>query len=146
VLFSSTSFENGRHVNSAGVEVTATWQPVQWWKVIGAHSWLRLKDALPAGEDPAPGHTFHVRSYLDLPRNVEASALFYRVSAIEALAVPGYEKLDANLAWRPASRLGLSIGVQNLLHAGDVEGTDVLLASGGLPVRTAVVGTATWRF
>jgi iron complex outermembrane recepter protein len=151
VLVNTTSFENRRHVNTEGVEVSATWRPVQWWKVSGGHSWQRLTDPLPSAEDPAPAHTFHVRSYVDLPGNVEASALFYRVSAYRvsgaaAIAIPGYAKLDANLAWRPASRLGLNLGVQNLLHGGEIEGADVLLATGSVPVRTAVVGTASWRF
>jgi iron complex outermembrane receptor protein len=146
VIVTRTSFENQRHVNTAGVEVSASWRPVPWWKVSAAHSWQRLTDALPLGEDPAPGHTSHARTYVDLPGNLEASALVYRLSAVKQRAIREYAKLDANLRWRPAARLDLSVGVQNLLHGGDVEGTDLLFAPGTLPVRRAVVSTASWRF
>lgn len=144
-------FVNAFDATAYGAELSMTWQPIARWKVIGSHTWLNVtateRDPNAAGslEGPVPEHQFHVRTYLDLPANIEAGALLYADSANAPLGVQAYRKLDLTMRWRTRASFDLSMTVQNLFHAGDIEFID-RAAPLSLPVQTTAFAEIAWRF
>lgn len=145
-------FTNLVDAKAYGAELAATWQPIEWWRVNGSYAWLRLvpksrgdAEIAPTMEGPVPKQQFHLRTYVDLPANIEASALLYGASAIDALAVEPYRRLDLHFAWRTSRPIELSFTVQNLLHNNQREFTDVA-APVTVPVHTSAFGEISWRF
>jgi iron complex outermembrane receptor protein len=92
-----------------------------------------------------PEQQFTLRAYVDLSRNVEATASLFGASAISSLSVPRYTKLDARLAWHPSARVELAVTAKNLFHDGDIEYID-RAAPVPLPVRSTLMGEIGWRF
>jgi iron complex outermembrane receptor protein len=94
----------------------------------------------------SPQHQLQLRSFLQLPRQLELDSAAYYVGALGPDIRP-YLRLDAQLIWRTANRWELSLFGQNLLQARHSEfaGTngENELAT---PVRRAVSGKITWRF
>ncbi|MDD5712092.1 MAG: TonB-dependent receptor, partial [Smithellaceae bacterium] len=108
-----------------GGEISAELRPFAWWRLSASHAVFHLqvfKDA--DSTDPrnindaarfSPRHQTVLRSYMDLPGNVNLDAMFRYVSEIPPLNVPSYYSLDARLAWKARPDLELSVVGQNLL-------------------------------
>jgi len=147
---------NDALATSRGVEVAASWKPTAWGQ-ISAHYTLFDIDfgsqsdtggsaqAVPIN-GPTPEHLFHTRAYVDLPGSFEASALFYRASAIPAIAIDAQNRLDLRLAWSAHRRVRLAVGAQNLLHGDTTEYADRTSRTVPSPVRTGPYAEASWRF
>jgi iron complex outermembrane recepter protein len=114
-----------------GGEVLATISPYARWRVTATYAYLDLRiDA--QGQDQnrgrfldgaTPRHQFSVRSFLDLPANVQVDAQLRSLSRVRRLPVvvsgagiPGYTELDVRLAWRGWRQIELALVGQNLLH------------------------------
>jgi iron complex outermembrane receptor protein len=72
------------------------------------------------GEGSVPRYQAHLRTYIDLPFNLEASGLGYRVAALPAMGVPAYTRVDLRLGWMWRD-LDVAVGAQNLGHGGQPE-------------------------
>ena len=73
---------------------------------------------------------FSMRSYLNLPRNLELDGFFRAVGKLRASNLPGYQELDMRIGWQATDRLELSIMGRELLHARHAE-----FAGGGAQLR-----------
>lgn len=108
-----------------GGEFAATWLPVDRFRIQAGYSFMKLllhkdsnaraKDAEDA-EGQSPEHQFNVRTWLDLPHNVELDTALYFVDGLKNLNVPSYTRLDVRVGWRPVSHFEVSVGGQNLLR------------------------------
>ena len=145
---------NNLEATSKGIEATTTWKPATWWEVSSNYSLERVdfrsrtaqSNSRSPVSGPVPEHQFHVRSFVDLPRGVDTSLLFYRSSSIPDLQVDAFNHLDWQLAWTASERLHLAAGVRNLLHASMSEYTDNTAQAVPTPVRTSPYAEIRWWF
>ena len=116
-------FDNALEGEAYGVEISADWRPLESWRLTGSYSYntvdLRLTNdsAVSSAENPEgePNHIFNVRSYLELPHDIEFDTLLYYVSRYSEREVGGYTRLDLRLGWKPTPQVELSLIGQNLL-------------------------------
>jgi iron complex outermembrane receptor protein len=115
--------ENRMHGRSEGLEITATWEITERWRINAAYSWLSLQLHLdPSSKDTSsetaerqsPQHQLQFRSLLEISRKVQFDANLYHIAALPAFAVPAYTRIDARLGWRPFAPFELSLGGRNL--------------------------------
>jgi iron complex outermembrane recepter protein len=154
-LFFANNLEGETH----GIEISANYQPVSWWRLRAGLDLLKERLHVKPGESDInnarnetadPERQLSVRSSLDLPQHVELDAGLRWVDTLynndngEAGTVPSYAEVDVRLGWHPVKRLDFSIVGQNLLHDHHPEF--------GVPgpareeIVRAVYGKVTWRF
>jgi iron complex outermembrane receptor protein len=145
-------FDNALEGEAYGVEISADWRPCESWRLTGSYSYntidLRLTtdSVVPTGENPErePNHIFNVRSYLELPHDLEFDTLLYYVSKYPAREVNGYTRLDLRLGWKPTSQFELSLIGQNLLEDQHPEFNDQEQLRS--EVERSFIAKATFRF
>ncbi len=108
-----------------GGEFAATWAPTNNIKFSAGCTFLQMllhrnrrataQDAEIA-ERQSPENQFHVRSFIDLPHNLQLDTALYFVDRLEAHNIPSYTRVDARLGWKPLSRLDVSLGAQNMFR------------------------------
>ncbi len=152
---------NGEDADNYGVEVAATWNLTDWWRLYGQYTWLKMNlhadQKLPASsragaefvEKQSPRNQFYIRSSWDLPRHVECDLIARYVDNLAGFTpgIKSYLTLDARLAWKPRENLELAIVGQNLLDSQHPElGTSPLVRSPLVEVERSVYGqiTFTW--
>lgn len=156
---------NGLNAETYGAELSATWRPLESWRLNGGYTLLKMNlhrnVGLPASseasEGQSPQHQVNLQSYFDLMRNVEldlAGRWVDRLHGFNPSGVPGvrdgipsYFSFDARLAWRAGENLEISVVGQNLSNSHHPEfGTSPLVRSPLVEIRRAVRAQATWRF
>jgi len=145
---------NGGRGDTHGVEAAAAWKPAARWHVAGHYAFLDVKfddsdrsssSAVPIN-GPTPRHQFHLRTFVDLSRNVEASALLFRAGAISPLNIPAATRLDLQAAWSLSSDLKVVGGVRSLLHGDAAEYADRTASVIPTPVRPNPYAEVRWKF
>jgi iron complex outermembrane receptor protein len=128
-------FQNNLEGDSYGIELSATYLLLDWWRLHAGYDLLqehiRIKpgqvDATDATNETADPHgQSTLRSSMDLPRNVQLDAALRWVDALHINngptggpvigIVPSYFEFDTRIAWHATKKLELSIVGQNLLH------------------------------
>jgi iron complex outermembrane receptor protein len=152
-------FQNNLEGETHGVELSATWQVTDHWRLRGGATLLREHLRVKPGktdinkalnETADPEQQFSLRSSLDLAKGVEFDAGFRWVDELRINdstvpgTVPSYAELDARLGWQISPALELSLVGQNLLHDHHAE------FGRPLPTREEIQRSfyvkATWRF
>jgi iron complex outermembrane receptor protein len=105
----------------------------------------------PTADSSSPQQQFQIRTYLDLPCNIEINGALYFVDQISPLAgatvtpIASYFELDLGVSWRPTQSLEIGIWGKNLLQGEHPEFTSL-----GSPLITeiprSVMGKITWHF
>jgi iron complex outermembrane recepter protein len=156
-------FQNNLEGHTYGVEVSANYQVLDWWRLRAGYDLLREDIFVKPGQTDATGalnetadprNQFSLRSSMDLPHQLELDAALRWVDTLVLAdgptdgpvsgTVPSYFELDMHLGWHPTKRLELSLVGQNLLHAHHPEY--------GFPSPTreeavrGVYGKAEWRY
>ena len=125
--------------HTTGVELAGDLQPHSRWLLHASYTGQRVSlRPLPGSRDTSnaraeaddPSHMFSMRSYLNLPGNMEFDGFFRAVGKLRASGLPGYEELDLRIGWRPSEQLELSLMGRELLHARHAE-----FAGGGSQLR-----------
>jgi iron complex outermembrane receptor protein len=110
---------------TSGVEVAATVQPIDRWRVHGSYSYLYEDFSVDEGstdrfngmfEANDPAHMFALRSYLDLPAGFVFDGVFRSIASRPNPHVPAYSELDLRIGWMLRPGWELSLGGRNLLH------------------------------
>jgi iron complex outermembrane receptor protein len=152
-------FANNLVGETHGLELSATWQATDWWRLRAGMDVLKERLHVKAGEfdlnnalneTADPERQFSLQSSFDLPHHLELDVNPRSVDKIYNNAgngvvgtVPSYTEMDVRLGWQPTGQLGLSIVGQNLLHDHHTEF--------GVPdatredIRRTVYGKVTWR-
>jgi iron complex outermembrane receptor protein len=130
-----------------GVELSGQWQVFRNWRLSGSYTFAETQlHAVPGapldssqGFEPEkePNHIFTIRSYLNLPYNLELDTFYYYVSSRETStpplgafqAIPEYGRLDVRLGWKPVKNVDLSFVSQNLLDDSHPELNELLEVS-----------------
>jgi len=152
-------FHNNLEGESYGVEVSAEYHVLDWWRLHGGYTFLKTHLRVKAGqvdfsnahnETADPQQQFSVRSSMDLGGSVEFDAGLRWVDRLQINdgptvgTVPSYFELDIRVGWHPTKDLEFSIVGQNLLHDRHPEY--------GFPTATreeverSVHGKLTWRY
>jgi iron complex outermembrane receptor protein len=152
-------FSNNLEGTTHGVELNASYQVLDWWRVQLGYNLLEedihvkpgktdLNNALNETADPR--HQVSLRSSMNLPHNLEFDAYVRWVDTVynndgpTVGKVPSYTELNARLAWHPTSELELSLTGQNVLHDEHLEY--------GFPgptrveIEQSIYGKVQWRF
>ncbi|MFQ5482304.1 MAG: TonB-dependent receptor plug domain-containing protein [Nitrospinaceae bacterium] len=117
--------ENALKGEVLGVEVSAEWKPVEHWLLSGSftYSTLDLRPtvnmptlAILAAEDE-PNILFNVRSYLELPYDLELDTLVYFQSDYPGVQLDSFTRVDLRLGWKPTRAFEFSLAGQNLQDA-----------------------------
>lgn len=139
-----------------GIELSANYQPLDWWRLRGGYNYLHKKlsptssvasPSVREGNDPE--HQFSLQSVMDFRGFVKGRDHFQfdvtgrYVDALHAPRVPNYIEADVRLAWEYKDDLELAIVGQNLLDNRHAEfGTPTTR----LEIPRSVYGKVTWRF
>jgi iron complex outermembrane receptor protein len=129
-------FQNNLEGDTYGLELSASYQILDWWQLHAGYNLLRENIHVKPGEVDATGatnetadprHQFSLRSSMDLPRSVRFDAALRWVDTLHINngptggpvvgTVPSYFELDSRLAWSLSKRLELAVVGQNLLHS-----------------------------
>ena len=152
-LILPVSFANGLRGDTHGLEVSADFRPISWWRNTANYSWLRVDLTRKAGsvdvsqerrgEGLSPQHQVQVVSSVDLPHRLSLEWFLRYSSALPAGPVPAYATSSVRASWLPRAHLEVAIVGQNLHQNRHLEwptGANVNV----LIQRSALV-TATWR-
>jgi len=154
-VFVTTQVQNLMKGEAWGVEVAATYDVFDFWRVKAAFTWFELDLFLdPASQSSistlakgnSPEFQVNFRSYLDLPSDLELDVAFNYVDELPNLGVENYVRLDLRLGWHASKNVELSVTGQNLLESNHQE---FLGVTGGIQpalVPRSVYGKVTLRF
>lgn len=146
--------QNSMDGETYGFELAANWKVMENWRLSGGYSLLKMELHAPAGvvlgevaEKESPQNQFNLRSYIDLPYNLQLDTVLYYVDNLAGRNVPSYTRLDMRLGWRPTQKkdLEFSVVVQNILDPKHPEfGTSFLVNPH--EIERSVYAKVTWRF
>lgn len=145
-----------------GAEVSLDYQPLKWWSLRAAYSYLKMKlDQAADSQDPisqsveraSPHHQFSLRSFVDLPGDVEFDTVARYVDNLPIkLANQPYQRtgsyltLDVHVAYQLVPGLELALVGQNLASDHHQEFKELIPTIAGTEVQRSVYGKVTWRF
>lgn len=143
---------NQYHEDSYGFEIASTVQLVDWWKLNLTYSWLELNlktkkrvNDLELAEGNVPKNQFSVRSYMDLPKNLQLDCMLFYVDSLPNLDIDSYVRFDVRLGWNPTKNLSFTLKLQNLFDNAHREYTNIGVISSS-QVPRSVYGKITWNF
>lgn len=137
---------------TTGIETWGSYQVTHIWRLNAGLTALRERFALyPDSTDPTgpsalgndPANTWMLRSILNLTSRHDFDITVRHVSALPNPVVPQYIAVDARLAWRPISKLELSLTAQNLFVPSHAEFGDPATSS---EVNRGFYGKVQWEF
>lgn len=140
--FPTYTFENAIESKMHGGEIELAFLPIDRLRITTSYSFLVIDEKLPnpavrfpltiRQNDSDPRHQVAIRSFLQLPKDVEFDAALYWVDGLEGVTpslgdenVTQYFRVDLRLAWRPIEGLELSLVGQNLADGRHAEYFDV---------------------
>ena len=149
---------NGMEGETYGVELWATHQLNDWWRLTAGfntlHENLRFKNGtagslnLPgfpgveqAGSDPP--RQASLRSSMNLMSDLTFDADLRYIGTRPNPETRHYYELNARVAWKPSDSLELSLSGYNLLHATHIEYASL---TDSIEVRRSVFGRVAWQF
>ena len=123
--FFPLTWGNGMRGDTYGFESWADYRVAPWWRLSAGLTVLEehltftspataLLGPAQAGDDPE--HQAHLKSSMNLARNITLDADLRYVDALPSPAVPAYVELNGRLAWGVTDRLELAVDGFNLLH------------------------------
>ena len=129
-------FQNNLEGETHGLEISASYQMLEWWRLHAGYDLLQEHIRVRPGEVDATGATNEtadpqqqvaLRSSMDLPGGMTLDAALRWVDALHINngpaggpvvgIVPSYFELDSGIAWHVTRSLELSLMGRNLLHA-----------------------------
>jgi iron complex outermembrane receptor protein len=153
--FNTVQAQNLMKGESWGVEAAATWDVFDFWRVRAAFTWFELHLFLdPASQSTtatslngaSPQFQFNLRSYIDLPYDLEFDAALNYVDELPDLGIEDYVRLDLRLGWHASKNVELSVTGQNLLEPHHQEFNAFIGGIDPALVPRSVYAKATLRF
>lgn len=152
-------FHNNLEGETSGVELSANYQVLDWWRLHIGYNLLQENIHIKSGEvdlnnalneTADPQHQVSLRSSMNLPQNMELDANLRWVDTLHnndgatAGTVPSYTELTVRLGWRPIKQLEFSLTGQNLLH--DQHPEFGFSSLGRVEIERSIYGKVQWRF
>jgi iron complex outermembrane receptor protein len=139
-----------------GVELAATWDVTDWWRLNGAFTWFEMdlrRDPTSTDQNVAalegndPEFQWNLRSHMNLFSNWEFDQTLYYVDVLQSQQVRSYFRLDLRVGWRPAKNIEVSVVGQNLLDNQHQEwGNDRIQTNDRNLIERSVFGKVVLRF
>jgi iron complex outermembrane receptor protein len=151
----SFTLDNKREGETFGVELTADWRATDWWRFQAAYTYLQMqleldsdsKDTIRVGaEDESPHHQFCIRTFMDLPRDLELHFWVRHVDDLPGQEGDSYLAFDVRTGWKAHKNLDISVVGQNLLNSRHPEFRAELLESMASEVERSIYGKITLHF
>ena len=146
------TIENAGSAETFGCELSAQWKVTDQWRLLAGYSCLHVNlDPNAPAFQGNPENQFQLRSYLDLPWNLEFNAAGYYVDHQVAAAglgtttIPAYFRLDLGLVWHPTKSLEIGVWGQNLTEDRHAEFPN-LNSSVQTEIPREVTGRIIWKF
>ncbi len=145
------SQENMVEVETYGLEFLTNWQPLNWWRLQTAISSFEMKvrskdDLAFFSENESPDYSLSVRSYTDLPWNLEWDLQFRFVDSVLDGNVQSYSAIDTRLGWHPSDNLEISIAGRNLADPQHPEYIVTMYRGKPEEIERSVYVKVTWQF
>ena len=130
VVVSPLTFANRMHADARGIEVSADWRPMPFWRLDAGYSAFHLTPHLDAdSRDPgrpayaggAPGQQWQARSWIALPARIQVDMLLLHAGAMSAIAIPAYTRADLRVEFPLTRQLSLVAVGQNLIDPSHIE-------------------------
>lgn len=118
------TFKNDVEGHSYGIELSATYQPADWWRMRGGYTFMKKKLKVKPGktdmnnataESDDPENQVLIQSMFDAGRRMEAGFVFRYVSKLPVADVPAYAGVDVQLSCKVTRNVMVSVIGQNLL-------------------------------
>jgi iron complex outermembrane receptor protein len=118
------TFKNDVEGHSHGIELSATYQPVDWWRLRGGYTFMKKKLKVKPGkidlnnataESDDPENQVLIQSMFDAGKRIQAGFVFRYISKLPVADVPAYAGLDAQISCKVIRNLVISVIGQNLL-------------------------------
>jgi len=148
--------DNKMYGETYGMEWAADWQALDEWRIHAAYTYLKMQlrvdeesgdTWLEAAEEESPNHQFHLRSSMDLGRDLELDLGMRYVDDLPSLDVGSYFTLDARVGWRLHKDVELCVVGQNLSDGHHPEfGTPRFIHTFPTEVERGVYSAVRWRF
>jgi iron complex outermembrane receptor protein len=145
-------WQNALSGQGYGTELSVQWKPLETWRLIASYSWLQMHlSPVNTVQDASPEHQLSLRSYVNLPWNLEFNTAAYFVDQVlspagpETAIIPSYVRVDAGLVWHASKSLEVGIWGRNLLddHHPEFTATNAALRT---EVPRGVQAKITWRY
>ncbi|MES2732378.1 MAG: TonB-dependent receptor [Bacteroidota bacterium] len=146
-------FGNGIDGQTYGLELAATQQVTDWWRLRGGYTFLKKHLSIKStsadmnggtAESNDPAHQFLIQSSINLPGRIELGTVIRYVDKLPKPQVPGYVGLDVRLGWKAHKALEINIVGQNLTESKHTE----FIPSSPAPrkIERSIYGKISWRF
>jgi len=143
-------FDNKMKAKVYGLEITADWRWLDWWRWRFSYSHLRLNlkskpgsndtSTVPSTEGSSPQNQVALTSLVDLPGNLNLDGNFRYVDNLPGQNVGRYFNLDLRLGWHATKNVELSLVGHNLLQRHHAEW------AGGTEIQRGIYTKVTWRW
>jgi iron complex outermembrane recepter protein len=142
-------WQNALSGQGYGTELSVQWKPLDTWRLIASYGWLQMH--LNTAQEASPEHQLSLRSYVNLPWNLEFNTAAYFVDQVlspagaETAVIPSYVRVDVGLVWHASKSLEVGIWGRNLLddHHPEFTATNAALRT---EVPRGVQAKITWRY
>ncbi len=120
-------YDNDMDGETYGLDISATWDVSSDWRLFAGYSFIdiHMHNATSSQhnqrEGRSPENQVYLRSYLNLPGNVELDIILKYTDNLTHVKIHSYTRLDVRLGWHISRQWELSIVGQNLIDSGHVE-------------------------
>lgn len=122
----------------AGGEVSSRAEITTRWTLAASYSYIDHRNSMHIAAAAEPvRHLLNLRSYYDLPADLEFDAALYQTSRWQN-DVPANTRVDLRLGWVPGPGVDLSVAVHNLLDGYHIESRGGTRLATDLPRSVAV--------
>ncbi len=87
-----------------------------------------------------------IRSQMDISRDLELDIEPHSQSALKSLNISGHTDVDLQIGYRPAPKLRIAIGVQNLFEKYHPEFTEEYFGTNPIQVQRNIFAKLTWQY
>jgi iron complex outermembrane receptor protein len=154
-LFAGVQNQNTLDADTHGVEIAGRWRVMTGWQLDGSYSGYHLTahpdpssldHAAAAFDGNAPSHQWRLHSAMSLGRRAQGDVSVQHVGPLGTLAIPGYSRADARIAWPLTRQLWAALAGQNLLSADHAEFTGTGSSIQATRIPRSVSLRMTWKF
>ncbi len=146
---------NMMSANTYGVEVVSDWWPIDGWRLRAGYTYFQMSTDLPATAPPntlgpgadgaSPKQQAFLRSFADLPHQLELDAGVRWVDELPSVGARGYGTADLRLGWKPREDIEISLVGQNLIDDKHIEfGPSEFFQISPTAVQRGFYGKVTW--
>ncbi len=147
--------QNRMYGESCGLEFSARWEPLKWWRLVFNYTFLGIDLHRDSGsiddeserlEDENPENQFSLFSYMDVTDRIELDFALHYVDGLPAYDMGDYFVANLRLGYRPIKNLEVSLSAQNLFDSHHPEIGSKYVSSATVEIERGVYGKVTWRF